>query len=790
MTESSETYKTIDWLSNGGTTLDGLSYLAPKYAKPWGEIGCPIVPRHFRLEFGDLLISSNYFSNKDEDFLRLSDLDASAHFHVDLEKNSNLIIAAVTGLNYKISKVSREIAIPAGMPLIWLMNLPLSSRVLRVISLLYLDRGWKDISNEPVDCGEIFDRPNFGKKCLLEFLTVLESAENNEYNFQLDDQNRKRLEIIESIEEVLANDYSPDNAVAVEFLTNKLIDKLFPSQILRQFASWGLAETNATSVGEALKSFAVEEPKPKEFIDFFNIKLKEFTHRPNHAYVIINDWLLSLPIRKKFVFDFRNFPAEGRERTLIEIGGEFNVSRARIGQIEKKVSEEFSYFLDSQDAKPIWWRCESIKKRIGVAAPENTIETLLQPPDGVPDYRHVVLELAGIGKEEGWYYLKSKKSNDPILDVNSMVDEYGCINMELLSDSLNEWGLVQSLHEAWVHRSEQIMKMPSGRFYLRGKSIGDRMVSALADIGHPTSVNSLIARVTENRAISSVKNSLSADSRVVRVNKHEWGLASWKISEYENVASAIRKYIEENGGHVNINQLTLVLNEKFKIKETTTLNYCNYAPLFVTEGDYVRLRKFDEVYEFCKNLMSKSAGKGVFDLGNGQITLLTEVTDNLARGSGSQLPTAIGAILNIRPNDCLEFHDFRGNKISITFPETSIMGPILSSVRSTIELSKSEVGDWLSLNLNVNDMTYVATSTRLDQHQRGWELISRLTGINVESELDGLANALNCKVNSVRAILAKRGDFTVKNALPKDEVPDLLNVEFENLEQYLSNREK
>ena len=126
-----------------------------------------------------------------------------------------------------------------------------------------------------------------------------------------------------------------------------------------------------------------------------------------------------------------------------------------------------------------------------------------------------------------------------------------------------------------------------------------------------------------------------------------------------------------------------------------------------------------------------------------------------------------GAILDIGVNTKLTFASHNGVLISVTFPETSGLGPSLGSIRSLAEYVGAKLGDQMTVVLDRSDMSIEASTTDVSQYEPGWELVARLTGIDATRGIEGLASALNCREGEVRSLLLDRGDETVKNALPE-----------------------
>ena len=178
----------------------------------------------------------------------------------------------------------------------------------------------------------------------------------------------------------------------------------------------------------------------------------------------------------------------------------------------------------------------------------------------------------------------------------------------------------------------------------------------------------------------------------------------------------------------------------------------------------MRLRREGEAYMYPDS----RPGAGVFVLGEERVGLLCRVDRDVLRGSGRSLGEAAGAILGVAPNDRLVFRDPNGLSLAVAFPDMALNGPSLGSQRKLADAAGAELDDHLNLVLDKDGMSVVVTATRLEDHESGWPLVARLTGIDRDAGLDGLAAALQCDPEEVESVLHERGDNAVADALPRN----------------------
>ena len=555
--------------------------------------------------------------------------------------------------------------------------------------------------------------------------------------------------------------------------------------LLRQFANWALAETDAQNIGEAISQSAFRTESSEEWQAIAELSLSQAGFKPKHPYTVLESWVDNLPVREQHIFNTRLSSFEDIP-TLQDLGAYFGLTRERVRQLEKRVRRKLTIMLKRESAKPIHWRAETIKQEIGVAAPFATVERLLSALNGRIDFRRIVLELAGPYELiNGWLVLKSAVASDPTSRIREMTDKVGYIDHDQATKELNKWGLDTSLHEKWLVRDGKIRKL-GDRLVRWDGSIGDKLVIALADIGRPATIEALLEYIQEDRAKTSAANALSIDPRTVRISRKEWALASWGLSEYSSIAMSIRHVLKSQEHPTSIEDVVTSLMKDLGLKESSIRAYCQ-APMFIIENGAIRLRRDDEPYTY-DNVSLKDA-KGVFALGSNRVSLLFEVDSELLRGSGRSLALAAGCLLGVVPKRPLTFNNQDGLSVTLTYPETSISGPSVGSLRPFSETLGAELGNLLTLTFDESDMSVTAVATDLAQHESGWQLVSRLTGIDADEGLEGLASALQCDKGEVRAFLRKRGDYIVADALPTRQDSSELDRALASLEAQLQQTE-
>ena len=525
-----------------------------------------------------------------------------------------------------------------------------------------------------------------------------------------------------------------------------------------------MAETDARTIGEAISYVINGDIEVEEWRDVAHHDLHQFAERPRHPYEIVDDWVDQLPARDRRIFNYRIADMEGG-LTLQELADDFGITRERVRQLGSRLHRKFSGFVETPEGLPVRWRMHSLRRRIGVAIPESHLEQLLTTEDGDTRHGSLLLRFAGpYERDNEWRVLSSEVNGDPTSSIRDTADEYGRIDRANASELLSKWGLEPSLHEGWLTRDGSIRSI-NGQLVRWKGSISDRLTFALADIGRPATVETLMAHIREARTRNSAVNALSADPRIVRASRLEWALASWGRPVYLGIAQSIRQLLETHGQPMRVKEVVDRMNADFGIVEASTRAYCN-AAMFVTENGRMRIRKDGEPYSYSRHTPGNSPG--VFSLGPRRVSLVIEVDRNVLRGSGRNLPSAVGYWLNVTVRDHLIFQGPDSKTVTITFPESSFLGPSLGSTRSVAEHVGARIGDYLTMIFDRSDMSVEARATPKNHFEPSWDLVARLSGIQPDTKLSGLAESMGCEAHEVVERLTKRKDQVILKALPAD----------------------
>ena len=744
-----------NWLDSGGTAYDGMAYGPPTSAYPYGTNGCPLAPPHYRSELGKTELPDGLCAAFGASRLTVADLGLEAWQLSYAHELSPVSRQELSSFLYQLPVPEKKVAIPGGVPISWLFALPTNPRLRNALLRHFRDKNRNEILHAPISCEEFLNIRQCGKTALIEILCVLESVELGIVPEQIRPQKSPKLKVMSEAQFEAAIQEATRRALRTSDLVGGHLQEL---------AAWALSETDSKTVGEAISSAANSRISAASWRAVTGIELTELAEIPPHPYDIIESWVSDLPEREGNIFRKR-VAQIGGSYTLQQLADDVGVTRERVRQLEKRVLSKFTSFTRTAAASPIKWRIETIKQMVGTAAPLGQVVQVLRPDSGQTDYRSVLLRLAGPYDIAGdWVVLRSAVDNDPTGKVCEMANDIGFIDQDLVERELTRWGLDPAYHREWLTRTGKIREF-NGRLARWEGSIGDKLIIGLADLGHPATLDTLLDHVQEDRTKGSALNALSGDHRVVRVNRTEWALTAWGLPEYSSIAMSIRNLVSESGGPIHIEEVITRIQNTFGAAESSIRAYC-YAPMFVVENGWVSLRHDLETFKYP--YASPRTARGVFVLGPSRVSLLIEVNEDLLRGSGRGIPLVVGAILQVPINQELTFSSESGVSITVTYPETSFLGPAMGSVRSLAESVGARLGQYLTVTLDQCDMSVKGIATSLDAHPPSWQLVARLTGIEASSGMKGLASALDCSVGEVRASLRSRGDDAVAQAIPAE----------------------
>ena len=760
-----------EWISHGGTASDGTVYRAAREADPWGSPGCPLAPKILRILWGQRALSPTLSQELGGPGLTVADLNKDVLSSFNQEWLPSHVEIDLRRFLLQMPLPADTAVIPAGIPLAWLASIPINADMQRALKQFWISRQWPEFSPQVISLGELSTTVHLAAHCALEYLCVLETAEMSDFNLE----QRSAGLTLPADGALWLHAAMPDVTQLGTYPGLKYQDAI------RGFANWALSETNALTWGEAIQKAASDTEQSTAWDTLRQLRLDAVGEYSRHPNEILTTWSDNLDDRTRAIFNLR-IAAPQQPYTLQRLSDTFGVTRERVRQLESRLKTDLLRFLATPAAAPVRWRADTIRRTAKTAALLDQVQRLLTSPVEEADYRAILLDLAGPYRVVGdWIVLHKKIGTDPTQRISDLADDTGRIDPVLAERELNAWGLQIAFHKPWLLRNGKIREFDGQLFRWEG-NISDKMVVALATLGRPTDVETLLDHVGINRTKGSTHNALSADPRFTKVNRTEWALSDWGLSEYESIPAAIYDLLEKEGQPLLLSDVVTRLHSEFHVRENSIRAYCQ-APAFVVAEGLVRIRAADEEYPRING--SIHGTRGVFHLGPQRVSRLLEVNKDLLRGSGHTLTPAAGAILDVSVGLAVSFHDENLNTVKITYPPTSITGPTLGSVKTLAENAGAKVGDVLTIILDRSNMLIEAFATDVNLHEPGLELASRLIGIEPASDIADIAATLHCEPQQVWEVLEARGDQTIKQALPSSTYSQGLEDALSNLRDQL-----
>lgn len=127
-----------------------------------------------------------------------------------------------------------------------------------------------------------------------------------------------------------------------------------------------------------------------------------------------------------------------------------------------------------------------------------------------------------------------------------------------------------------------------GHVLTRTGSLGDRAAGILSVAKVPLSTEAIHVRLGIDRSVRSLRNALSVDPRMHRVDRDEWALAEWDMESYGTIRNLIAARLETAGGSLSMQELIDDICGKYSVAEASVVAYA-IAPPFKSDRGIVSL---------------------------------------------------------------------------------------------------------------------------------------------------------------------------------------------------------
>lgn len=476
---------------------------------------------------------------------------------------------------------------------------------------------------------------------------------------------------------------------------------------------------------------------------------------------VLNGYLTGLDDRHLTILTDRVISPD--RRTLDDLGVEFAITRERVRQIERKLTDRLrAAFDESTEWEPVRWLAESVRTRLGSFAPVALHAETLQMLSGVN--ADLVTWLLG-------YRVTADHAVGPDFELPVAAD---CPRLYPETRVVDEFSLAKNLQEAGVR--EDLIDFAIGAIAgldrvddqlvdWTGSQV-DRARAVLQVRDEPQTVDELFELVGGSSKVS-FRNRILEDEEFMRVTKSKFGLRDWGGTRYTTIVELMADRLAS--GPRTIEELGRELEATYEVSANSIAMY-SAAPIFKVTGDMVALRGRHDPY-VPRDRPSSVAGLYTIDADH--INWIIVVDLDLLRGSGRSLPYEIGTFMGLSPGDAAEL-TCGNSKVSLGWLETSHTGPFIGSLRGQAEAVSASAGSTIRLEFRRSVMTLdlvLVTPAGVDEHPS--RTLSRITGIDHErcGDLAALAAAVSVEEADVVTVLEKRRDVTLARAA--SELSDL-----------------
>ena len=131
--------------------------------------------------------------------------------------------------------------------------------------------------------------------------------------------------------------------------------------LLRDFASWARAETDAQTIGDAISHVISGTTTVEEWQAIADFSLNQASYKPNHPYTILESWASHLPERERRIFDTR-IACLDATTSLQDLGEYFGITRERVRQLEKKLRTKLTEIVGGKKGESVRWRANTVRQ--------------------------------------------------------------------------------------------------------------------------------------------------------------------------------------------------------------------------------------------------------------------------------------------------------------------------------------------------------------------------------------------------------------------------------------------
>ncbi len=593
------------------------------------------------------------------------------------------------------------------------------------------DLSWERLLE--VDVGELTSRANVGERSVLDLLERLA-------------------------------DLTPGDAAASSVSDVTLRELYGP---LGSLLAWGRRERGIGNVGDLLTINPSQDPMPSRVRQEWQRLASQPIAGGTELDVcdLVEGLLSTFDERELQILRLRVW-GRGGGPTLEAIGEDAGLTRERVRQLQVRCSRELRDRLNGPRLAPIVDRAEELQLRLGMyvrldseryaAALSWALRDI--SPDLLSDAELLFSWLAGPYTEHGGWAVSG--GGTPIKQIRAQLEEVagddGFLSEADLRTELGRFSIHDDQHSAWMESFGRFQRLDDG-WFCGGQNVIDAAVRLLRLRGRPMSAEEILEDLDRDASLRSVRQRLFEDDRVHRVTKSRFALREWAMDEYTSVAQEMVEEIERSGGSVPIDELVQRLAVRHDISPASVRMYAG-RPMFRVDAAGVISVRDEGSYEVGSDL---AATPGCYEIAPGVASWRVRVDGEILRGSGRRVPEPLAGWLGLRPGSQREWNHSGGTML---LSWTAWGQPTIGSLRSFVDQTHGQVGDWLVLVFRPGDALEVQWMS--DDVEVDFGRVADLVGVEWRpgDPLQALARLLAIEEGAdnlafrVRGSLARRGD--------------------------------
>lgn len=449
-----------------------------------------------------------------------------------------------------------------------------------------------------------------------------------------------------------------------------------------------------------------------------------------------------------------------RPRRQTELAEQLNVSPVSLYRNRPRAEQRCADLLADPAHQDVRAHADTLAARLGSYVPgdaaDRELERLGLPPQS--NAAALLLYLAGPYRQRGdWLDNAATKGHDTAAAATTaLFRRHPGPTPAQLHTALTEAGLSEGAALRYVETHLQLRRFGDVVVRWNDQSVANMCEAVLHALGKPSTAATIYAHLdSTDTSASYVREALSDDYRFTRSSRTLWALRAWNIPEYHGIAAALGSYLDAQGGHADVETILNDFAARYPdVSPKSIMRYLDSLEFIVDLGVARRRTTGDNI----PPVGPLNAVRGVFRNGDNEIRCVRTCTDDLLRGSGQAIHTAVAQALGVTPGEHRTLHGPHGD-VRVRWRMASSSGADLSSLRAYAHAIGARPGDTLVLAFGTDAGTVEVR--RVDAGPGTTRRLEQILGRTVADRDAELAASLDCAPEEITTVLARRGDHAV-----------------------------